>query len=407
MRGPGKHLPVMSLHRGSGQARVVIRGRDHYLGPWGSPEAQERYDALIATYLAHGRTAVEGLVPVTVAELGDLYVDHARGYYVKAGKPTSTAAHIELTLELLYRAGLGELALASFRPSHLQSFQRWLACEPSGRWSRTTINKRVGFVRAMFRWAVAQEYAHESVWRSLQAVPDLRKGRPVPGAKRPPREPRTIGPADPAAIAAVCARLPAMISAMVRVQLLTAMRPAALCALRPMHLHRTNEKDVFAYVVPDEAYKLGHVEGDEGATGRRVFIGPKAWAILAPLIDGLEPDAYVFSPSRSEAARSAARAAARKTKVYGRRRRAPWPSRAAGERYEPTAYRRAITRACELAGVPRWTPYQLRHAAASEIAEHSKLEVAQAMLGHRNIKTTLGYVKVRDQRATAAAKRHG
>jgi hypothetical protein len=33
-----KGIPAYSLHKPSGQARVRIEGRDHYLGPYDSPE---------------------------------------------------------------------------------------------------------------------------------------------------------------------------------------------------------------------------------------------------------------------------------------------------------------------------------------------------------------------------------
>jgi len=30
-------------HKASGQARVTVNGKDHYLGPYGSPESGRRY----------------------------------------------------------------------------------------------------------------------------------------------------------------------------------------------------------------------------------------------------------------------------------------------------------------------------------------------------------------------------
>jgi len=45
-------LPKLQRHKGSGQARVHIAGRDFWLGKWGSPAARMAYDRLIAEYLA-------------------------------------------------------------------------------------------------------------------------------------------------------------------------------------------------------------------------------------------------------------------------------------------------------------------------------------------------------------------
>ena len=48
-------LPQVRLHSGSGHARVRINGAEHWLGRFGSPEAQAAYDRLLAEYLANGR----------------------------------------------------------------------------------------------------------------------------------------------------------------------------------------------------------------------------------------------------------------------------------------------------------------------------------------------------------------
>ena len=35
-------IPRLFLHKGTGQARAKFRGRDHYFGRYGSPEAHRR-----------------------------------------------------------------------------------------------------------------------------------------------------------------------------------------------------------------------------------------------------------------------------------------------------------------------------------------------------------------------------
>jgi hypothetical protein len=41
-------IPTYRKHAGSGQARVTLDGRTHYLGKYGTPESRERYDRLVA-----------------------------------------------------------------------------------------------------------------------------------------------------------------------------------------------------------------------------------------------------------------------------------------------------------------------------------------------------------------------
>lgn len=52
-----KKTPAYLLHKPTGQARVRIDGKDHYLGPFNSPESRERYDELVTTWLRQHEVA--------------------------------------------------------------------------------------------------------------------------------------------------------------------------------------------------------------------------------------------------------------------------------------------------------------------------------------------------------------
>ncbi len=54
----------------------------------------------------------------------------------------------------------------------------------------------------------------------------------------------------------------------------------------------------------------------------------------------------------------------------------------------PHYYGIRIAEACKLAGLPRWSPNQLRHAGATRIREQIDLEAAQVFLGHSSAPTT-------------------
>ena len=47
--------PLLRLHRPSGRAVVTLSGQDVYCGDWGTREAAEEYDRVIAAWIANGR----------------------------------------------------------------------------------------------------------------------------------------------------------------------------------------------------------------------------------------------------------------------------------------------------------------------------------------------------------------
>ena len=77
------------------------------------------------------------------------------------------------------------------------------------------------------------------------------------------------------------------------------------------------------------------------------------------------------------------------------------------ECYDTNSYRRAIARGCEAAEIPSWSPNQLRHSAATRIRKEMGIEVAQAVLGHRQLETTQVYAEVNQDRAVEAMERLG
>lgn len=96
---PRKSNPVPSYlyHRASGQARVIIRGKHFYLGPYGSDESRENYASLLADKVLN---TVPALPPspdepehsnglLTVNDLVLAYLKYESRYYVSAGKATS------------------------------------------------------------------------------------------------------------------------------------------------------------------------------------------------------------------------------------------------------------------------------------------------------------------------------
>jgi integrase len=71
------------------------------------------------------------------------------------------------------------------------------------------------------------------------------------------------------------------------------------------------------------------------------------------------------------------------------------------------AYCRAVTRACEKAGIDRWIPHQLRHTAADTVRQQFGLEHCQSVLGHSKADMSEHYAKAGSAKAHEVALKIG
>ncbi len=387
-------VPAYRLHRPTGQARVIIGGRHFYLGKHGSPESWEKYHRLIAERLACPSPLAASPVPaceLTIIELIAAYWQFAEGYYVKDGRPTDHLHIVRRALGLL-RQLYGQQLVTSFGPRCLQAIQQKLVQEEK---ARTYINDVCAVVRRAFKWAVSQELIPVQVHQALATVPGLKKGRTAA------REPAPVLPVSDEVLAATLPHLPPVVADMVQLQRLLGCRPGEICQLRPVDLDRSAQ--VWIYL--PQSHKTEHY-----GKQRRIPFGPKAQVLLRPYL--LRPaEAYCFSPAESRERRFAGMRAARKTRVQPsqRNRQKPLPRRRPRDKYGKDAYIRAIRRACDRADhaahdaapdvaadtriIPRWSPNQLRHAAATEIRRLFGLEAAQVILGHSKADVTQVYAE--------------
>jgi integrase len=193
---------------------------------------------------------------------------------------------------------------------------------------------------------------------------------------------------DDATVNATVAHLPIVVADMVRLQRLTGCRPGEVCSMRPCDIDRSGE----IWVHRPESHKTEH----HGHT-RTIYIGPQAQEVLLPYLLR-DTSSNCFSPAESERKRLLKMREARRTRVQPsqQNRRKAKPKRRARECYHKDAYRTAIARACEKAGVPHWSPNRLRHTAATEIRKRFGLEAAQIILGHSRADVTQIYAE-RDQ----------
>ncbi|QJW94600.1 tyrosine-type recombinase/integrase [Frigoriglobus tundricola] len=381
---PRKSPPALRRHKPSKQGVVTLNGRDHYLGYW--PDGQKKapsdlqaaYDALVAEWLANGRRpTVEAPPPLTIAELIlQFWERYATVYYRHTdGTPTSEQENYKLSLRPL-RKLFGKLPAAEFSPLKLKAVRQTLIAADV---SRGVINQRIGRVKRLFKWAVAEELVGEPVHRALMAVEGLKAGRSEA------RETDRVEPVPDEHVDAVLPFLPTALSAMVRVQRLTGMRPGEAAQMRGRDLDTTGEVWV---------YKPARHKTTWRGKERVVLLGPKCREVLRPFLKP-DPDAYLFSPWDAREELFATKRAARKTKVQPSQicRRKAKPQRKPAAFYTRHTYASAVARACVKAGVAHWHPNQLRHSRATEVRGAFGLEAAQVVLGHARANVTEVYAE--------------
>lgn len=396
-------VPVYRLHKPTGQAVCTVHllgggRRDLYLGKHNSAASRAEYNRIVALVASNGGIYPAATPDVTVNELLLAYFQFADGYYrAEGGQASPTAARLKQSLRGL-RKLFGPTPAAEFGPKALKSLtEAWVG----DGLSRKTVNARIGIVKRLFRWAVAEELVTPDTHQRLLAVEGLRAGRTT-APDNPP-----VRPAVWSDVELALAHMPAHVAAVVRLQVLTGARGGELLKLRSADLDRTNPA-TWAYTPPTHK---GTWKGKE----RVVYFGKRSQEVLAPFLAAADPTDYLFSPARAEAERNAERGEMRKTPRYeshmrrnadkrvGERRRRP-----PGARYTAGTYRQAVERACARAGVPVFTPHRLRHLAATRTREELGVDVARALLGHSLAAVTEVYSREVDkQLALKAVEKFG
>jgi len=369
---------------------VEMDGRRVYVGAYGTPEAEARYHELLSRWATNGRRAPVDPASITVVELIDRYLPHVAATYRKHGTPTSEAACIPSALK--YLGPWHRERAVAFGPARLKAAR---AAMIAAGLARTTTNSYVARVIAMFRWAAHEEILPAAVRESLKSVPGLRRGRSAA------RETAPVKPVPRADVDATLPHLPRIVADAVRLQLATGARPGEILILRPGDVDRTSSPWAYA----PSSFKTEHREHD-----RTIFMGPEAQRILAPYLLRA-PDAYCFDPRESEADRLRKRREARVTppscgNTPGSNR-VDDPAREPGDRYTVASYRRCIERACKLAKVATWTPHRLRHLRATEIRKQYGLDATAALLGHREVGTSMVYAELDRSAAAKVAQEVG
>lgn len=388
------------------RAFVELNGKRTFLGSWNVPESREKYDRLVAEWLASNRMLSvndSAKSELTVAELVlrfDLYAEKE----FASGELGNYRVAVRPLLKLY-----ATTAASAFGPKSLKAMREWMIEQ---KLCRTYINRQIKRVVRVFRWGAAEELVDPTVYKRLEAVDHLRKHRT--GA----RESEPVVPLTQEQVEAVRPHLSRQVAALMDLQLLTGARSGELLKLRPIDI-TMSDKDLWTHAPAH--HKTAH-HGHQ----RIIYFNWEAQPVVEPFITGRPVDAYLFSPREAEQERHA------KAETHRRENQKPnhrKTIRQVGGYYTRAGYYRAIVRACdkafphpELSQLKkltaeqrqelrewkrrhRWHPHQLRHTAATRWREIYGIDVAQTLLGHRKgSKMTEVYAKPSVDAAKAALR---
>ncbi|MBK8269384.1 MAG: site-specific integrase [Planctomycetes bacterium] len=363
-------IPVYRHHKPSGLASVRLDGRDIYLGRHGTSESRSEYQRVIAEWLSN-RTAEPGAAKSKTApserivdELSAAYLDFAKTYYVKNSALTGEYRNIGDAMRPL-TALYGRARVCEFGPSELKAVRQAMI---DSNLCRRTINNRINRIRRVFKWGVENEFVSAEILHALQAVAPLKLGRCNV------REAEPVKPVPEHQIEPVLKLVAPQVAAMIRLQLLTGMRPGEVMQMRACDI------DISGPIWVYQA--MAHIH-----RGRRA-------ARQTPM-----------TPSQAV------------------RKRKRFPRRAPGDCYDRRSYAWAIRRACDAAFPPakhlkekdhaawcrehRWSPNQLRHNAATELRKQFGIEAARVVLGHSSADVTEIYAELDLAKAAEIMSRVG
>lgn len=356
----------------SDRAFVVINGRRHKLGVWGSQAAERRYLELVGGADPTPLKALPSDVPPDNPSVAELMVPFLKDILARFEDNRDEQAHFRGAMRVLKEL-FSELPADQFGPRRLRQVQ---AAMVEKGWSRRYVNSQVGRVRRLFKWAAADERIDAGVHHALLTVEPLTKGR----TKAP--DPDPVEPVEDAVVDATIPHLNPVVADMVAIQRLCGCRPKELCSMTADQIDRSG--DVWLY--RPTSHKTTH-----HGKRRVIVIGPKVQRVLTPYLFG---GGSLFRPPRR-------------------------PDSA----YTADSYRQAVRRGCEKAwpapkGLShkeklrwnrehRWAPNQLRHSVGTLVRREFGLEAAQHVLGHARADVTQVYAERDLAKAIEVARQIG
>ena len=356
----------------------MVDGKRYYLGPWHGEKKPPMavalaYHAAIREMVGAVSVGIPVLAGVgeaiTCIEAANLFISHQLKTF---GPRAEASAEFSLRNVVLL---FGRFAAKDFGPVRLAAVRDHLV--QIGR-TRSGINCQVNRIRRCWRWLASMEMLPSSVVEGHRTLRGLRFGQTTAGEAKP-KATVTADMAEGTARAAC-----PVIAGMIRVQLLTGVRPGEVCRMVSGDIDQT--QSVWFY-------RPSHHKNAWRGNARSVPIGPKCQAILLPFLQLDEPDKPLFSPKDSMAWHQKEKRSRRKSRVQPSQvdRSIADPERTPGDAYDTQSFGRAIKYLQIRQGLARWSPSCLRATRAQTIFESFGIDAARTILGHSDEKVTLRY----------------
>ncbi len=379
-------LPKPRLHK-RGYQRIRVDGRDFTLGKPGTRQADERYKAILAAWAEGG-----GSLP------DDFKLDK-KPKKQKTLKPTQhvpdpnqicvadllCAAFVNVKEKswrwyLLRRVAVclepyANLPAIEFGPrlfgqvvetmatTPMQATRNGEQVPPTKKYVREVSRE----IKRLFSSAVAREELPPERLVALNSLEEL----PIEGARRSKR----VKPARQDIVEATCAVLPPVFADLIRFIMLTGCRPSEATGMTPAMIDMTAKP----WILKPTHHKNSHRYEEEDDEQRLFGIGPKGRKILNRWLAGKGEHDLVFPRSQLNRATTADMIQCE--------------TKCDRERFDKEDLRRLLNRAIAVAGVPHWTPYQLRHRGLTEIRQAGGRDAAQAQAGHADGSMTERYAR--------------
>jgi integrase len=336
------------------------------LGPWGSPEAREAYQRVLAGWHAQGQRVGRRQHDPAGPTVADLIAAYREEHVETYGYSQSEINSIRGACRL-WRQLYGILPVAAFDAKALAAVRAAMIAgdAAAGRqpWCRTTISRQTQRIVAVLKWGVHRGMVPGAIYDQCRTLPPIRRGRGLAA------EPEPVRPARPEVVDAIRPHCGPVVHVMLQVQMLTGMRPGELVIMRGADIDMQGPVWIYTPASHKNAWR---------GQSRTVAIGPKAQAIIRPF---LQPG-YLFRPARC-----------RMGKV--------------GDHYATSSYCRAVQRACQRAKVEPISPMMARHYHATAMRRHVDPDTVRTLLGQRSLRATEIYSEQDRDKAAAAAARWG